>query len=252
MLTWIASTLLLVHGAVLATIPKIEVKITTEPADLSKYLAPPDLRSVRTTVGGDPEYRLAISVTQRIDCLYVRATLSSKDQTLSDHEHTCVAPACLDVRSAPARLREEVTSVLDETLFKDKLGFGYLILVNCDGPFQREQHSAVLNVDRSSILVIERGFYQLWWYDSAKHALAKETIHYLEPTSDTLQELTKARFTTARGSVTPATTPKWLEQFCATKFTPMTTPQFALVMQLRPPDPTSRTVVPNNGAVIGK
>jgi hypothetical protein len=248
MLAWFLSTVLAVHGAATVLIPKIAVKVTADPSELSRHISLLDLRSVRTDGDGDPLYTLDVEIKQRIDSLYVRVTLSKQGQILSDHENTCSTPQCLDVRSNPARLREEVTKVLDETLFKDQRGFGYLVLVDCEA-FQ--QQAAMLNVRPSGVLVIERAFYRLWWYDEARHALSKETLHYLEPTTDKLQELTKAKFTTARGSVMPDTTPKWMQQFCGHKG-PLPPPQFALVMQLRPPEPTSRTTAENNNTVIGK
>jgi hypothetical protein len=248
MLGWIVSALLAVHGAAPAPapVPKIVVKVTGEPADLAKYISWLDLRSVRTGGDGEPLYTLDIHVKQQPNGLYVRVALSEKGQTLADREHTCPDTPCLDAGRNPARVREEVTNLLDEVLFKDRGAFGYLILVDCDGPFK--DNSAVLNVRPSSVLVIERGFYHLWWYDKAKGILLEDTLHYLEPTTDRLTELTKARFTTARGSVMTHTTPKWMQQFCAIKSPPM---QFALVMQLRPPDTTSKTLVPNHDTVVG-
>jgi len=207
------------------------------PADVVLHMSPelahaaamPQLRTVHVITNGatgDGHYVLHMVMRQDAAGLHIDAQLSPPMQrTLTV---SCAAAGCVHVPADQDEIRKLFLRALDETIFSDDHGLGYLIVTGCT---QAAGDCATLTVQRSAALGLEMFFYNLRILDKATNRSRGRSYYYLQLTSDGIIDDTSGRFRPVGASALAHQLLQYLAKSCSQH----SASSIALVPQFQPP-----------------
>ncbi len=196
--------------------------------ELRRAAAMPQLRTVHVVTNGatgDGHYVLHMVMRQDAAGLYIDAQLSPPMQRpLTVY---CVTTGCVHVPPDQDEIRKLFLRALDETIFSDNHGLGYLIVTGCT---QAPGDCATLTVQRSAALGLEMFFYNLRILDKATNRFRGRSYYYLQLTSDGIIDDTSGRFRPVGTSALAHQLLQYLMKSCTEH-----SASFALMPQFQPP-----------------